>query len=499
MDDRIGQIIWLPIDKLFPHPDNPRKDLGDLKEIADSIKVRGVLQNLTVVPRVDADTEQEIATSPAAPRNDNGVGSLTIEQLREMEWTVVIGHRRHAAGKLVGLTELPCVVSDMDPKEQFETMMIENVQRNALTVYEQAKGFQMMLEMGSSVEDVAKKTGFSATTIRRRAQLAQLDEEKFKKTERRGAALEDYLKLSKIEDPAQRDKVLEKIGTAEFNNSFRKAMEEQKFRAFFKQLLQALRSADWLTEVQKGGYDGSYEYLKTYGKNNQQIPERPDDVKPKRYIFVVYDESVVIYRKRGREKKGEEQKLLEQLQADLQGINAEFDTMRKRFFEMRKEFVKNFSEFNNNQLEIEAFAARVFAELYLSGINMALLSELTGIKAYRPKGAYSDKLQEKEWNSLLFRLPQKALLCATYAMLDNKNMAFSACVYESRMHINVPKWNDNKKLAVLYQGLKSLGYEMAQEEVQLQEGTHPLFLHAQQLIETYKEDVKRAKAKASKK
>ena len=475
MDDKIGQIIWLPIDKLFPHPDNPRKDLGDLTEIADSIKARGVLQNLTVVPRVDV------------PADD---------ALKRQAWTIVIGHRRHAASKLVGLTELPCVVSDMDAKEQFETMMIENVQRNELTVYEQAKGFQMMLEMGSSVEDVAKKTGFSATTIRRRAQLAQLDEEKFRKTERRGASMEDYLKLSKIEDPRQRDKVLEKIGTAEFNNSYRKAIEEQKFKAFFSTLLHEVRTADWLTEVQRGGYDGSYEYLQTYGKNRQQIPERPDDVKPKRYIFVVYEDSVVIYRKRGREKKGEEQQLLEQLQEDLQKINAEFDTMRKRFFEMRKEFVSKFDEFNNNQMEIDAFAARVFAEVYHSGINMKLLSELTGVKAYRPEGTYSDKLQEKEWNSLLYHLPQKALLCATYAMLDNENMAFSYSKYDGRMHINMPEWNENKKLRLLYQGLKSLGYEMAEEEAQLQEGKHPLFRHAQNLIEGYKEDVKRAKAQA---
>lgn len=471
-----GQIIWLPIDKLFPHPDNPRKDLGDLKEIADSIKVRGVLQNLTVVPRVDV------------PADD---------ALKRQEWTIVIGHRRHAAGKLVGLTELPCVVSDMDAKEQFETMMIENVQRNALTVFEQAKGFQMMLEMGSSVEDVAKKTGFSATTIRRRAQLAQLDEEKFKKTERRGASLEDYLKLSKIEDPQQRDKVLEKIGTAEFNNSYRKAIEEQKFKEFFETLLHEVRTADWLTEVQRGGYDGSYEYLQTYGKNRQQIPERPDDVKPKKYIFVVYEDSIVIYRKRGREKKGEEQKLLEQLQADMQGINAEFDTMRKRFFEMRKEFVKNFSEFNNSQMEIEAFAARVFTDVYHSSINVKLLSELTGIKVHRPEGTYYDKLQEKEWSSLLFHLPQKALLCATYAMLDNENMAFSSSKYDSRLQISAAEWNKNQTLRLLYQGLKSLGYEMAEEEVQLQEGKHPLFRHAQNLIEGYKEDVKRAKAKAS--
>ena len=44
------ELISLPITRLHPHPDNPRKDLGDLTELTDSIKVNGIHQNLTVVP-----------------------------------------------------------------------------------------------------------------------------------------------------------------------------------------------------------------------------------------------------------------------------------------------------------------------------------------------------------------------------------------------------------------------------------------------------------------
>lgn len=138
-----AQIVYLPVKSIYPHPQNPRKDLGDLTDLVGSIKAKGILQNLTVVPRVIAD--------------------VTITD----EWVAVIGHRRHAAAIQAGLTEVPCVISNMTPKEQFETMMIENVQRNALTAYEQAKGFQMMLDMGDSVEEVARKTGFSESTIRR--------------------------------------------------------------------------------------------------------------------------------------------------------------------------------------------------------------------------------------------------------------------------------------------------------------------------------------------
>ena len=82
------QIMMIPIEALTHHPDNPRKDLGDLKELIASIKVSGVMQNLTVVPN---------------PNDDE-------------TWLVVIGNRRMEASKAAGLKELPCIISDMDHK-----------------------------------------------------------------------------------------------------------------------------------------------------------------------------------------------------------------------------------------------------------------------------------------------------------------------------------------------------------------------------------------------
>lgn len=65
-----NKITYISIDKLIPHPQNPRKELGDLTELADSIKANGVYQNLTVVEDGD-DT-----------------------------YKIIIGHRRHAAAKI---------------------------------------------------------------------------------------------------------------------------------------------------------------------------------------------------------------------------------------------------------------------------------------------------------------------------------------------------------------------------------------------------------------
>lgn len=77
------QLINIDVNKIEEHPNNPRKDLGDLAELTESIRQNGIMQNLTVVK--------------------NG----------EDKYMAVIGHRRLAAAKAAGLKEVPCVVAEM--------------------------------------------------------------------------------------------------------------------------------------------------------------------------------------------------------------------------------------------------------------------------------------------------------------------------------------------------------------------------------------------------
>ena len=48
----MSEIVYIDVHKLYPHPDNPRKTVDDLEELAASIKANGILQNLTVVPKL---------------------------------------------------------------------------------------------------------------------------------------------------------------------------------------------------------------------------------------------------------------------------------------------------------------------------------------------------------------------------------------------------------------------------------------------------------------
>ena len=125
----MADITYIPIRQLYPHPDNPRKELGDLSELAASIKENGVYQNLTVIPGHYLNSREYIAkcvdeggdaAAAAAAWTPKAVWSSE-------DYTIIIGHRRAAAAQQAGLYELPCAIVEMDEREQIQTMMMQSI------------------------------------------------------------------------------------------------------------------------------------------------------------------------------------------------------------------------------------------------------------------------------------------------------------------------------------------------------------------------------------
>lgn len=129
-----------------PHPDNPRKNIGDVTDLAASIKANGLLSPLSVVP--------------------NG-----------SRYRVIAGHRRLAACKQAGTGAVPCFVLDLDPLQQLEAMVTENCQREQLTTLEEADAIQGMLDLGATTAGVAHRLGRSGDYVRDRAKAASIDNE----------------------------------------------------------------------------------------------------------------------------------------------------------------------------------------------------------------------------------------------------------------------------------------------------------------------------------
>lgn len=253
-----NKIEYIAIDKLVPHPDNPRKDVGDITELAESIRRQGVLQNLTVVPVMDEDRYTD-------------------------EYRVVIGHRRLAAAKLAGLRELPCsIATDMDYKTQLATMLSENMQRADLTLVEQVEGIQMMLDLGESVEAVSDATGLSESTVRRRAKLAELPREEFRAASARGGRLEDYARLGELTDPENRKKALEAVGTPSFVRVLDDMLSNELWKVRKEKIIGIL---DGYAEKVKSHPGDGYSYIDGYGRWSNDMPRRVPDDPTRKYVY----------------------------------------------------------------------------------------------------------------------------------------------------------------------------------------------------------------------
>lgn len=234
-----SSIVYLNRSQLEPHPDNPRKDLGDLEELRESIREHGIMQNLTVIPTDD-----------------------THEHFR-----ILIGHRRFAASEGI-LTELPCVIAEgLSDREQVGIMLCENIQRSDLTYIEQARGFQMMLDLGDTVETIADKTGFSEKTIKSRLEINKLDEETLgEASERFQLSIADFMKLSKIKDIEKRNEILESVDSSkDLAYEVDEYLEELNLETNFNKYKEVLDEVGW-KEDDRGWFGGSdYERLPEFG------------------------------------------------------------------------------------------------------------------------------------------------------------------------------------------------------------------------------------------
>ena len=472
-----GTLVLLPVDKLLPHPDNPRKDLGDLQELADSIKANGILQNLTVVS-LESEAAEWSALSKQYQEHPteevrNLMNRITANQPKDREglFRVVIGHRRLAAAKLAGLTEVPCVISNMDYREQVRTMLMENIQRADLTVYEQAQGFQMMLDLGDNVEAIAKKSGFSQSTVRRRVKLLELDQQKFKASVERGAMLQDYAELEKIEDPELKNKVLDAIGTNNFRMTLNNAIDQEKNRKHIAEVSAAVAEFATLVETVDRSvmqYSTSYDTW-----NKKKKVERPEDADTVKYYYTASAQSVTVYREK-TDTAEDAEALAEQARqkAEFERREAALKKLAEDTYKLRLDFIKNYSKAKKNLPWVIQFAGRALCEITDSA-DFEILAELLDI----PCDLENEEFDMEAYSIALVERPEYTLLATAYAATDYEGLAYYRKNYrmENGQYGYHLDYEANEQLDFLYHRLTDLGYEMSDEEKALRDGTHELF------------------------
>lgn len=442
--DNVRKIVDLAVDRLVPHPNNPRKDLGDLTELADSIMKNGIMQNLTVV--------------------DSGNDT----------YTIIIGHRRCAAAKQAGLETVPCVIVEMSEKEQLATMLAENMQRADLTIIEQAEGIQLMIDLGESVADIAEQTGLSESTVRRRKKLMEFDRDELKAAEQRGATLADYARLEELE-PQYRDEALKAIGTNNFDWKIKQIkdrsqknqrMDEcERIVGEFADLIDC-DDVDWSIHSYYSSFSGySDEYI--------QKPDNADSIKyvytysgkdtdyPNIKVFAVKSDEEIKAKNAADEKQSE----LRQKRSDW--INRAVDIDRQMYY-LRLEFIDNLSAVKAEQKDavIKQLINNMFTyNFYLT--DSKELKDITGL-IYDEDEEFLVNLDELTCNSADIEL-----LCAklAYFIFGGRKTETYIDKYPGTGNARYI----NSKLNSIYNYLTTLGYVMSDEEKQLRDGTHPIF------------------------
>lgn len=130
----IGSMIPLPF--IEPNAEQPRTQLGNIEELAASIREKGVLE------------------------------PILVRAIAPNRYQIISGERRYRAATLAGLDEIPAIELDVDDKEQLEIALIENIQRKDLTPFEEAEGFLLLQQkFGYTHEKISHVIGKSRTTI----------------------------------------------------------------------------------------------------------------------------------------------------------------------------------------------------------------------------------------------------------------------------------------------------------------------------------------------
>ncbi|MBO6108097.1 MAG: ParB N-terminal domain-containing protein [Eubacterium sp.] len=245
----MNEIVNVSLDYLIHHPGNPRKEIGDIEELIESVKTQGVMQNLTIIPINYWDSEvSEVQEDEIKDKiSDVMLGLSQMET--QILFYILIGNRRFEAAKAAGLESVPCrIVTNMSKDEQVGLMLLENIQRADLTVPEQARGFQMMIDLGATVESLSADTGFSPATIYHRLNIAKLDEELVDVAiMNHQLTLSEFAELEKVEDIEKRNHILKTYpGNIKFGVS--RAIEEKNTKEWQRDVFSKIRKEHLLEE-----------------------------------------------------------------------------------------------------------------------------------------------------------------------------------------------------------------------------------------------------------
>jgi ParB family chromosome partitioning protein len=195
----------IPIEKIIVNQLQPRKDMGDLTELTESIREKGIIEPVIVRPK-------------------------------EGHYEIIAGERRYRAAQKAGLSEIPCIEHDVPDNEALELSIVENIQRKDLNVFEQAQSIMSLAEIyGYSHEEIAKKIGKSRVTVSELIRITDLPSDIKQKCLEMGINAKTFLlELTKLEDPEKMATILSQYSKKSFSRDEIKQQRKKQISKIFK-------------------------------------------------------------------------------------------------------------------------------------------------------------------------------------------------------------------------------------------------------------------------
>lgn len=179
------EIIELSLDELRPNPYQPRKNFKEeaLDELTESIKVHGIFQPIIVKKSIKG-------------------------------YEIVAGERRFRASKKAGLTTIPAIIRPFTDEQMMEIALLENLQRENLSVIEEASAYQKMIQnLNLTQDEVAKKVGKSRSYVTNIIGLLRLPQEVIALIDEEKISMGHARVLSKLEDQEKIIAIARKIAS----------------------------------------------------------------------------------------------------------------------------------------------------------------------------------------------------------------------------------------------------------------------------------------------
>jgi ParB family chromosome partitioning protein len=183
----IGRLV--PLASIQPHPNQPRSVVGDLSELVASIREKGVLEPILIRPT-------------------RGAGQAS-------SFEIISGERRYRASLEAGLYEIPAIEMDVTDEEALEIALVENLQREDLSPFEEADGYRALAERHRYThEEIAQAVGKSRTAITESLGLLRMPPKVRECVRALGLVNKSVLlELLKLENDEQMLRMLERIST----------------------------------------------------------------------------------------------------------------------------------------------------------------------------------------------------------------------------------------------------------------------------------------------